>query len=129
MHERREPAIHHDRLALVRRHAPGIQGTRQAGRTQLTEFESKELLRTYGIPVVDTRVASSEEEAVQLAAAIGFPVVLKLHSETITHKTDVDGVKLSLADEQAARRAFREIESSDKPVYLFRPNRFKLILL
>src|SRR5438094_2423155 len=89
-----------------------IQGTRQAGRTQLTEFESKELLRTYGIPVVDTRVASSEEEAVQLAAAIGFPIVIKLHSETITHKTDVDGVKLSLADEQAARRAFREIESS-----------------
>jgi acetyltransferase len=89
-----------------------LQGTRQAGRTQLTEFESKELLRAYGIPVVDTRVASSEEEAVQLAAAIGFPVVLKLHSETITHKTDVDGVKLSLAEEQAVRRAFREIEAS-----------------
>ena len=97
----------------ARRLAEGIiQGTRQAGRTQLTEFESKELLRAYGIPVVDTRVASSEEEAVQLAAAIGFPIVIKLHSETITHKTDVDGVKLSLADEQAARRAFREIESS-----------------
>jgi len=97
----------------ARRLAEGIiQASRQAGRTQLTEFESKELLRTYGIPVVDTRVASSEEEAVQLAAAIGFPVVLKLHSETITHKTDVDGVKLNLADEQAARRAFREIESS-----------------
>ena len=97
----------------ARRLAEGIiQGTRQAGRTQLTEFESKELLRAYGIPVVDTRVASSEEEAVQLAAAIGFPIVIKLHSETITHKTDVDGVKLSLADEQAARRAFCEIESS-----------------
>src|SRR5205814_9089042 len=89
-----------------------LQGTRQAGRTQLTEFESKELLRAYGIPVVDTRVASSDDEAVQVAAAIGFPVVLKLHSETITHKTDVDGVKLNLADDQAARRAFREIESS-----------------
>jgi acetyltransferase len=61
---------------------------------------------------VETRIARSEEEAAAAAAAIGFPVVLKLHSETITHKTDVGGVKLNLADTVAVRQAYRAIESS-----------------
>ena len=59
--------------------------------------ESKKLLAAYGIPTVETRVATSEDEAVEIAAQLGGPVVLKLHSETITHKTDVGGVKLESA--------------------------------
>ena len=52
----------------------------QSGRTILTEFESKQLLTAYGIPTVETRVAATEEEAVESAQEIGFPVVLKLYS-------------------------------------------------
>jgi acetyltransferase len=84
----------------------------QAGRTLLTEVESKQLLAAYGIPVVETKTATSEEEAVQGAEAIGYPVVLKLLSETITHKTDVGGVQLNLADAHAVRRAYQSIEAS-----------------
>lgn len=89
-----------------------LEVARRSGRTLLTEVESKQVLACYGIPVVDTRVARSEEETVALARTIGFPVVLKIHSETITHKTDVGGVKLNLMDEAAVRRAFHEIESA-----------------
>jgi acetyltransferase len=89
-----------------------VAQVQQAGRTLLTEVESKQLLAAYGIPVVETKTATSEEEAVRGAEAIGYPVVLKLLSETITHKTDVGGVQLNLADAQAVRRAYRSIEAS-----------------
>jgi acetyltransferase len=82
------------------------------GRTLLTEVESKELLALYGIPTVPTRVARSEKEAVERAAKIGYPVVLKLHSETVTHKTDVGGVKLNLSSTRQVRDAYRSIEKS-----------------
>jgi acetyltransferase len=84
----------------------------QAGRILLTEVESKQVLAAYGIPTVQTQTATSEEEAIQHAEALGYPVVLKLLSETITHKTDVGGVQLNLADAQAVRRAYQGIESS-----------------
>lgn len=89
-----------------------IARVRSSGRTLLTEDESKRLLAAYGIPTVEMRLAQSEAEAVQASRAIGFPVVLKLHSETLTHKTDVGGVKLELADERAVERAFAEIRAS-----------------
>jgi acetyltransferase len=89
-----------------------IEEARTRGRALLTEFESKQLLAHYGIPAVETRVARSEDEAAQAAAEIGFPVVVKLHSETITHKTEAGGVKLNIADAQAAREAYRAIETS-----------------
>jgi acetyltransferase len=89
-----------------------IQNARQQGRTILTEFESKELLAAYNIPTVGTHIALNEDEAAQIAAEIGYPVVVKLHSETITHKTDVGGVKLNLLDEHDVRRAFRSIRDS-----------------
>src|SRR5271165_615495 len=83
-----------------------------AGRTLLSEAESKALLALYGIPVVPTRVATTEEQAVALAAELGYPGVLKLHSQTITHKTDVGGVRLNLTNPKAVRRAYRAIERS-----------------
>ena len=89
-----------------------IHHARNAGRSLLTEVESKEILATYGIPVVKTRVAKSEKEAVDLAEKIGGAVVLKVHSESIIHKSDVDGVKLNLRGASAVRRAYREIENS-----------------
>ncbi len=88
-----------------------LTGVRQSGRTILTETESKELLALYGIPTVRTVVARTPEEAVRFAGEIGYPVVLKLHSETITHKTDVGGVQLNLADDAAVRRAWAAIET------------------
>jgi len=93
-----------------------ILDARKSGRTLLTEFESKQVLAAYRIPTVPTRIAGSEDEAVQCAAAIGYPVVLKLHSQTITHKTEAGGVQLNLADADAVRRAYRAIESGAKAV-------------
>jgi acetyltransferase len=85
---------------------------RHAGRTVLTEHESKIILGAYGIPVVETEVANTEIDAVKLAARIGFPVALKLYSKTITHKTDVGGVQLNLRTAAAVRQAWRNIETS-----------------
>jgi len=89
-----------------------IQAARQAGRTILTEFESKEVLQAYGIPTVETQIARTEDEAAEAADGIGYPVVVKLFSETITHKTDVGGVQLNLKDSSAVRAAWRSIQSS-----------------
>jgi acetyltransferase len=89
-----------------------ISDVRKTGRTILTEFESKQLLTTYGIPTVETLVALTENDAVREAARLGFPVVLKLYSETITHKTDVGGVQLNLRTASAVRQAWKAIESS-----------------
>jgi acetyltransferase len=89
-----------------------VETARRAGRTILTEHESKQVLAAYSIPTVDTRVAPSVDQAVSAAASIGYPVVLKLYSETITHKTDVGGVKLNLRDEVAVRLAFAAISDS-----------------
>ena len=91
--------------------APLVEAARRAGRTMLTEFESKRLLGAYGIPTIDTRVAPTADEAVRVAMELGFPVVLKLHSETITHKTEVGGVRLDLADGDAVRRAYADIQA------------------
>jgi len=89
-----------------------IQSARKNGRVLLNELESKRLLSLYGIPAVETRAAASEDEAAAIASEIGFPVVLKVFSETITHKTDVGGVRLNLRDEAAVRSAYRAIQSS-----------------
>jgi acetyltransferase len=89
-----------------------IDAVRKSGRTILTEYESKKLLEAYRIPTVRTEIARSEEAAVKLADEIGYPVVLKLYSETITHKTDVGGVQLNLRDAQAVRGAYQAIASA-----------------
>jgi acetyltransferase len=86
-----------------------IQKVRQSKRTILTEFESKQLLAAYGIPTVETHVARSEAEAVKIAGKLGCPIVLKLYSETITHKTDVGGVQLNLRNATAVKAAWKTI--------------------
>jgi acetyltransferase len=89
-----------------------VQQVRSSGRTMLNEFEAKQLLARYGIPVVETRLAEDEEQAVTIAAEIGYPVVLKLLSNTIAHKTDVDGVRLRLQNASEVRNAYRAIQAS-----------------
>jgi acetyltransferase len=89
-----------------------LKAIRKKGRTILTEYESKQLLAAHGIPTVETHVATTESEAVRQATRLGFPVVLKLYSETITHKTDVGGVQLNLRNPSAVRRAWRAIETA-----------------
>jgi acetyltransferase len=112
------PTIAHDEgqhsaTATVAQSADAmIQPIRATGRTLLTEYESKQLLTMYGIPTVPTFIASDEDEAALYADQLGYPIVLKLHSLTITHKTDVGGVKLNLANQAAVRQAFREIRDS-----------------
>ncbi len=89
-----------------------IQQVQQEGRTLLTEFESKQILEDYHIPVVKTLVAYKAHEAVNVAKELGFPIVLKLFSQTITHKTDVGGVKLNLKTPEEVAQAFHEIHAS-----------------
>jgi acetyltransferase len=83
-----------------------------SGRTLCTEWESKQLLEAYGIPTVRTEIALSADDAAAKAEAIGYPVVVKLQSHTITHKTDVGGVRLNLTSPDAVRTAFREISAA-----------------
>jgi acetyltransferase len=89
-----------------------IEAVKKEGRTLLTEFESKQLLSAYDIPIVETIIAQSPEEAAEAAKQLKFPVVLKVNSETITHKMDVGGVKLNLQDEASVKEAFKAIKSS-----------------
>jgi acetyltransferase len=89
-----------------------IDKVRGMDRTTLTEFESKQIFNAYGIPTVDTRLAATVEEAVAAADAIGYPVVVKLNSVTITHKTEVQGVQLNLKDAEAVRKAYEAIAAN-----------------
>jgi acetyltransferase len=100
--------------AIARRKAVReiIESVVSSGRTLLTEAESKAVLAAYEIPTVATRVAGNEVAAVFEAEKIGYPVVLKLHSETVTHKTDVGGVQLNLTNEEDVRQAYRAIQNS-----------------
>jgi acetyltransferase len=104
---RSEPGQGHDRAladSIVRK-------VHETERTILTEYESKQLLAAYGIPTVRTEIAENAREAARIAGEIGYPVVLKLYSETITHKTDVGGVLLNLKNAEEVRIAFDEIRS------------------
>jgi acetyltransferase len=98
--------------ATRRQVADLIVKARSHGRVLLTELESKQILSLYGIPTVETRIAHNEDEAAKCASETGYPAVLKVFSATITHKSDVGGVRLNLQDEQALRSAFRAIKSS-----------------
>ena len=101
-------------LAARRRRACAriIAAARAAGRTLLTEAEAKELLAAYGLPVTPAVACRTADEAVAGGRRIGFPVVLKLLSTRITHKSDVGGVQLNLADETAVRDAFERIRAN-----------------
>lgn len=83
-------------------------------RTVLTEHESKQVLAVYDLPVTPSSLVASVDEAVAAAEMIGYPVVLKLNSETVTHKSDRGGVHLDLKDADAVRSAFMQIQAAFK---------------
>jgi acyl-CoA synthetase (NDP forming) len=87
------------------------------GRSILTEFESKRILRQAGIPVVETRLAKTQKEAVSLSRKMGFPVVLKISSPEVIHKSDSGGVKLSLNNAAEVKKAYDEILKKVKKQY------------
>jgi len=86
-------------------------------RTVLTEFESKKLLERAGIPVVETRLVRTKRETISVSKEMGFPVVLKITSPDIVHKSDSGGVKLGIANATQASKAYSEIMSSIKQKY------------
>jgi acyl-CoA synthetase (NDP forming) len=83
----------------------------------LTEVESKEFLKRAGIPVVATKLARSKREALSISKEMGFPVVLKICSHDVVHKTDSGGVRLGLANAAQVGRAYSEIVSSVRQAY------------
>lgn len=95
------PIKHHLKV-LARRAA-------SEGRVILTEDESKRFLEFYGIPVVETKIAFTLEEAVAAAAAIGYPIVMKILSPQITHKTDVGGVSLDIQSDEDLKNRYNEM--------------------
>jgi acetyltransferase len=96
-----------------------IQSVLTSGRQMLSEAEAKELLAAYDIPIVETRVANSVDEAVQFSRQIGFPVAVKILSPDITHKSDMGGVALDLESQEAVRMA---AESMQKRLHALRPD-------
>ncbi len=91
-----------------------IRQARTEGRTLLTEIEAKDIMKEAGIGIVETKLAASREEAVKTAGEIGYPVVMKIVSPEVVHKSDAGGVKLNLADRQAVEKAWDEIMTSVK---------------
>ena len=79
------------------------------GRTILTEIEAKQVFKDIGVPVVATRLATSRKQASEIAAEIGFPVVLKITSADIVHKSDAGGVKVGLKNKTEVGKAYGEI--------------------
>ncbi len=91
-----------------------IAGARATGRDSLTEIEAKQVFEAYGLPVTKTYLAKSEDEAVALAKKIGFPVVMKIVSPDILHKSDAGAVKVNIKEEQAVRDAYQTILKNSK---------------
>ena len=86
-----------------------LTGLRSSERSALTEHEAKWVLDKWGIPTTEERRASSADEAVDAASEIGYPVVLKIESPDILHKTEIDALAAGLADERAVREAYDQI--------------------
>jgi acetyltransferase len=80
-----------------------------AGRTRLTELEALKVFQAYGVPTIPYRVAHSEEAAVAAAQELGFPVVLKVLSPDVVHKTDVGGVRVDLRSTEETAAAYQDI--------------------
>ena len=86
-----------------------FEKARSENRTILTEAESKAVLGAYHIPITPMVIADTPDSAVEQATTMGYPVVLKLNSETVTHKTDVGGVQLNIRNEEQVRAAYERI--------------------
>ncbi|KUK18131.1 MAG: Acetyl-CoA synthetase [Thermococcus sibiricus] len=99
-----------DRVAKARE----IIEKARAENRPLVEPEAKEILQLYGVPVPEFKVATNEEEAVQFAREIGYPVVMKIVSPQIIHKSDAGGVKVNIKSDEEAKEAFNTIMKNAK---------------
>jgi len=86
-----------------------MRNAAKENREILTELEAKQLLEYYGIPTVKSLLAENADEAAAMASQVGYPVVLKVLSPDITHKTDAGGVVLNITSEEEVRKTFNEI--------------------
>jgi len=84
------------------------------GRETLGELEGGEILKCYGFNVLPMAIATSEDDAIKIAKDIGFPIVMKIVSPQILHKTDAGGVKINIKDEDQARKTYNEIINNAK---------------
>ena len=91
-----------------------IEGARREGRTLLTEIEAKQVLEDAGLPVSPARLAKTKEDAAKVADELGYPIVIKIVSQQITHKSDVGGVALNLGSAAEVSAAFDKIVASAK---------------
>lgn len=91
-----------------------LDGARKDGRNALTEVEAKELFRLYGMSVARSELATNEEEAVREANAIGYPIVMKIVSPDILHKSDAKGVKVNIKDDDMVREWYKKILANAK---------------
>lgn len=96
--------VDRERVREILKHA------RAEGRLSLGEVEARDVMQAYGLVLPQSKLARSPEEAVRLAAEIGFPVVLKIASPDILHKSDIGAVKLGLSDSTDVRDAYELIE-------------------
>ena len=94
-----------------------IDRVRSEGRTILTEIESKQLIKQAGISVSDTRLATSGEEAISTSKQFGFPVVLKIASPDVVHKSDAGGVKVGLKTSKQVGKAYDDILEAIRQKY------------
>ena len=91
-----------------------IETARKEGRTLLTEVEAKQVLEQAGVPVSPARLATTKEDAVKMASELGDPIVLKIVSPQITHKSDVGGVALGLSSAEEVGAAFERVVANAK---------------
>lgn len=94
-----------------------IARARSEGRNLLTEIEAKELLKEAGVSVVDTKLATSRQEALSISRQLGFPVVLKIASPDIVHKSDAGGVKVGLETSHQVGKAYDDILGAIRQKY------------
>ena len=94
-----------------------LRRAKQEKRTVLTEVESKELVEKAGINVVRAKLATSMKEAVALSKEVGFPVVLKIASADVVHKSDAGGVTVDVKNATQVSNAYREIMTAIKQKY------------
>ena len=94
-----------------------LKQARKENRTQLTEIESKELIKEAGIPVVEAKLAQTKTEAISLSKKMGFPVVLKIVSPDVIHKSDSGGVELGLTNATQVGEAYGKILAAIKKHY------------
>lgn len=91
-----------------------IENAREEGRTKLTEYESKQLLSEWEIPVTETKLAKDKLEAVDAARELKYPVVMKISSPDIDNKTEVEGIRIGISSEIEVRQAFEDLKLNVK---------------